>query len=218
MGRSRRHHSLSWRVGRAFESATAGRPVLQRTGPTWVFGTLGVIGELLLAPVVLALTFAVGIATYFVLDAPWTKVRAQQRPRFVSVRILYLNTMIVVGFWLAVMFVFSAADPLVSTGVEQRLPVLLDVATTRDLRSLIALKRQAMIAPVRDPVGPASTWFDVFIHGVVSAIALNFLLYGVVIARRRSRARRRGRSASRHAPRYDAALGLFVDGDGHATS
>src|SRR5207248_1721909 len=105
------HRSLVWRLSRAIENIGARRPVISRTGPAWMFGLMGVAAELLLAPVVLALTFGVGIASYLMLDAPWTRVRAQQRPRFVSVRILYLNTLIVAGFWLAVMFTFSAADP-----------------------------------------------------------------------------------------------------------
>lgn len=212
MGRSR-HHSLTWRVSRAIEQAGAKRPLIKRTGPAWGFGLMGVVAELLLAPVVLALTFAVGIGTYLVLDAPWTRIRAQQRPRFVSVRILYLNTLIVAGFWLAVMFTFSAADPAVSNGVEQRLPALLEVATAQDLRTLITLKKAAMIKPVTEPVGPASTWFDVFLHGVIGAIALNFLLYGVVIARRRQRSHRSGRGSSRKSLKYDSTVGLFVNED-----
>src|SRR5258708_20399085 len=95
---------------------------------------MGVAAEAFLAPLVLAATFGVGLLTYLLLDTPWTRVRAQQRPRFVSVRILYLNTLIVVAFWLAVMFTFSAADPTVSKGVEQRLPKLLERATTPRLR------------------------------------------------------------------------------------
>ncbi|MBA3671939.1 MAG: hypothetical protein H0W68_07940 [Gemmatimonadaceae bacterium] len=210
MGRSR--HSLAWRVGRALESATASRPVLQRSGPAWAFGLMGTVLELVLAPVVLMLTFAVGLASYLILDAPWTKVRVQQRPRFVSVRILYLNTLIVAGFWLAVMFIFSAADPSVSSGVEQRLPMVLDVANARDLRELVSIKKQAMINPVRDPVGAAaSTWFDVFLHGLVGSFALNFMLYGVVIARRRQRSRSRTRGAVRSGLHYNPAVGLFVD-------
>jgi hypothetical protein len=211
MGRS--HHSLSWRVHRAIESAGVRRPLITRTGPAWMFGLMGVIAELLLAPVVLALTFAVGLGSYLMLDTPWTHIRAQQRPRFVSVRILYLNTLIVAGFWLAVMFTFSAADPAVSNGVEQRLPALLEVATANDLKTLISLKHAALIKPVNETIGPASTWFDVFLHGLVCSLALNFLLYGVVIARRRQRARHTGRGRSRKSLQYDSMLGLFVDED-----
>lgn len=211
-------HSLTWRVSRAVESAGTNRPLLMRSGPAWAFGILGVVAEFLLAPVVLAVTFTVGLISYLVLDTPWARVRSQQRPRFVSVRILYLNTLIVAGFWLAVMFIFSAADPAVSASAQQRLPALLDVATTADLRSLIEMKRTAMITPVRDPVGGASSpWFDAFLHGLLATLALNFLLFGVVSARRRQRARRRGRSSTRRKLRYDSLLGLFVDEDSTST-
>jgi hypothetical protein len=209
----RAHRSLSWRVHRAIESAGVRRPLITRTGPAWMFGLMGVVAELLLAPVVLALTFVVGLSSYLLLDTPWTRVRAQQRPRFVSVRILYLNTLIVAGFWLAVMFTFSAADPTVSNGVEQRLPALLEAATATNLQTLVSMKHDALIKPVSETIGPASTWFDVFLHGLVCAVALNFLLYGVVIARRRQRARHTGRGSSRKSLRYDSMLGLFVDED-----
>ena len=212
MGRSH-HHSLVWRVNRVIESAGARRPIIQRTGPAWMFGIMGVVAEALLAPVVLALTVAVAVGCYVLLDTPWTRVRSRQRPRFVSVRILYLNTLIVAGFWLAVMFTFSAADPAVSNGVEQRLPALLDVATARDLKSLVSLKKAAGIKPVYDGIAPVSTWFDVFIHGLICALAINFLLYGVVIARRRQRAHHGAHRAPRASPRYDAGVGLFVDED-----
>src|SRR5258707_3050657 len=174
LARRSHHHSLAWRVGRAIENAGAKRPVVSRTGPAWVFGLMGVAAEAFLEPLVLAATFGVGLLTYLLLDTPWTRVRAQQRPRFVSVRILYLNTLIVVGFWLAVMFTFSAAAPTVSKGVEQRLPKLLEVATTTDLRSLVNLKHAVLTArSAESPVTEAttSTWFDVFVHGIVSALA-----------------------------------------------
>ena len=213
----RRHHSLTWRATRAIEHAAASRPVLSRTGPAWVFALLGMAGESILAPVILAATFGIGVVSYLVLDTPWARVRAQQRPRFVSVRILYLNTLIVAGFWLAVMFTFSAADPLVSGGMEQRLPRLLEVATTHDLHRLIDMKHDAGIRPVAEAVGASATWFDVFLHGLVSALTLNFLLYGIVIARRRLRTRQHAHGLRRKSLTYDSMLGLFVDEDSGAT-
>src|SRR5437868_4665609 len=170
----RRRHTFAWRATKAIEHVSSSRPLLSRTGPAWLFGVFGVGTELLLAPVILLATLGIGLISYMLLDTPWARVRAQQRPRFVSVRILYLNTLIVAGFWLAVMFTFSAADPLVSAGMEQRLPRLLEVATTHDLRTLVKQMRDAGIKPVLDSVGSASTWFDVFLHGLVSALALNF--------------------------------------------
>ena len=214
MGRSPR--SMSWRVSRAIESASFRQPLITRTGPAVMFGLMGVVAEMLIAPVVLGLTLAVGVASYLALDTPWTHMRAQQRPRFVSVRILYLNTLIVAGFWLAVMFTFSAADPTVSNGVEPRLPALLEIATARDLRTLVLMKQAAFIAPVHEIAGAASTWFDVFLDGLVSTLSLNFLLYAIVITRRRLRARHTGRGSSRTPIRYDRALGLFVDDDSAA--
>jgi hypothetical protein len=212
MRRSR--HSLAWRARRAIESATASRPLLRHTGPAWAFGVLGLIGELAFAPIVLAATTVIGVATYLVLDAPWTRMREEQRPRFVSVRILYLNTLILAGFWLAVMFSFSAADPSVTTSVSQRLPELLDIATARDFATVVHLRQ---VVPVRGiaPGTAVSTWFDVFLHGIISAVTVNLILYGLVVARRRMRVRFGARTRTQRL-RYDAHVGLFVDGEGRS--
>jgi hypothetical protein len=210
MRRSR--HSLAWRVGRAIESATASRPMLRRTGPAWAFGLLGLAGELAFAPVVLAATAVIGVTTYLLLDAPWTKIRAQQRPRFVSVRILYLNTLILAGFWLAVMFAFSAADPSMSASVEQRIPALLDVATASEFNTVANMKPAASSRPSASAMVTASTWFDVFLHGIISALTLNLILSGLVVARRRARVLH-GAHLRRDRLHYDALVGLFVDGE-----
>lgn len=212
MGGGRSRHSLAWRVGRAIESATASRPLIRRTGPAWAFGILGLVGELAFAPLVLAVTAVIGVVTYLVLDAPWTKIRSQQRPRFVSVRILYLNTVMLAGFWLAVMFSFSAADPAMSTNAVQRLPELLDVATAREFTAVVHMKQTAMIRPPATPMTTASTWFDVFLHGILSALTVNLILYGLVVARRRMRMRS-GSHIRHERLRYDAKVGLFVDGE-----
>ena len=210
MRRSR--HSLAWRARRAFESATASRPLIRRTGPAWAFGVLGLIGELAFAPIVLAATMVIGVTTYLLLDAPWTQIRAQQRPRFVSVRILYLNTLILAGFWLAVMFAFSAADPSMSTSVAPRIPALLDVATAQDFTTVANMKLATTSRPSVSAMVTASTWFDVFLHGIISALTLNLILYGLVVARRRSRVLH-GTHLRRDRLHYDALVGLFVDGE-----
>ena len=209
MRRSR--HSLAWRARRAIESATAGRPLIRRTGPAWAFGVLGLIGELAFAPLVLGATVVIGVLSYLLLDTPWTRMRAQQRPRFVSVRILYLNTLILAGFWLAVMFAFSAADPSLTTNVSQRLPELLDIATARDYSTVLHLKQTASVQAA--PGVAVSTWFDLFLHGIISAVTVNLILYGLVVARRRMRVMHGARARSQRL-RYDAHVGLFVDGEG----
>ena len=212
MHRSR--HSLAWRARRAIESATASRPLLRQTGPAWAFGVLGLMGELAFAPIVFAATAVIGVLTYLLLDTPWTKLREEQRPRFVSVRILYLNTLILAGFWLAVMFSFSAADPTVTTGVSQRLPELLDIATAREFATMVELKQAAPVRGVA-PGAAVSTWFDLFLHGIISAVTVNLILYGLVVARRRLRVRHGVRTRTQRL-RYDAHVGLFVDGEGRS--
>ncbi|MEO8563012.1 MAG: hypothetical protein ABI601_13100 [bacterium] len=211
MRRSR--HSFTWKVGRAIESATSSRPLFRRTGPAWGFGLLGLVFELILAPVVFAATVVIGFATYLVLDAPWTRIREQQRPRFVSVRILYLNTLILAGFWLAVMFTFSAADPSMSSSVAQRLPELLDVVTAHDFTSLVHVNQTHVSHSTGLSIESASTWFYVFLHGILSALTLNLILYGLVVARRRMRVLH-GLHVRRGQLRYDGHVGLFIDGDG----
>jgi hypothetical protein len=210
MRRSRHAHSLTWRARRAFESATASRPLLRRTGPAWAFGALGLVGELAFSPVVFTATVVIGVLSYLLLDTPWTRVREQQRPRFVSVRILYLNTLILAGFWLAVMFAFSAADPSLTTNVSQRLPELLDIATARDYSTVVHLKHVPMAQAA--PGVAVSTWFDLFFHGLLSAVTVNLILYGLVVARRRMRVVHGVRTRTQLL-RYDAHVGLFVDGE-----
>jgi hypothetical protein len=215
MRRSR--HSLVWRVGRAIESATASRPLLRRTGPTWAFGVLGLIGELAFAPLVLAATAVIGVGTYLVIDTPWTRMREQQRPRFLSVRILYLNTLILAGFWLAVMFSFSAADPSMSTSASERFPELLNATTVADIKHVVSIKQTTASRPAVTPLAAASTWFDVFLHGIISALTVNLILYGLVVARRRMRGCS-GPQLRKERLRYDAHLGLFVDGESSSVS
>jgi hypothetical protein len=210
MRRSRQ--SFAWRARRAIESAAASRPLVRRTGPAWAFGLLGLVAELASAPLVLASTVVIGVATYLVLDAPWTRIRERQRPRFVSVRILYLNTLILAGFWLAVMFSFSAADPSMSTNVVQRLPELLEVATARDFTAMVHVNQKPVTQPNGMAMATASTWFDVFLHGILSAVTLNLILYGLVVARRRMRVLH-GSHVRRGHLRYDGHVGLFLDGE-----
>jgi len=210
MRRSR--HSLVWRARRAIESATGSRPLLRRTGPAWAFGLLGLGAELTLAPLVLASTAVIGVATYLMLDAPWTRIRERHRPRFVSVRILYLNALILAGFWLAVMFSFSAADPSASTNVAQRLPELLGVSTARDFTTVVHVNQAPVTRPSGMAMATASTWFDVFLHGILSAVTVNLILYGLVVARRRMRVLH-GSHVRRGQLRYDGHVRLFIDGE-----
>jgi hypothetical protein len=209
MRRSR--HSLAWRARRALESATASRPLIRRTGPAWGFGLLGLVGELAFAPVVLAITVVIGVCSYLVIDAPWTRLREQRRPRFLSVRILYLNTLILVGFWLAVMFSFSAADPSMSSSVVQRFPEVLDASTALEFTRIVHLNQTPLVRSPA-PLATAYTWFDLFLHGLVSALTLNLILYALVVARRQLRGRQ-APNPRRDRLQFDSRVKLFVDGE-----
>jgi hypothetical protein len=209
MRRSR--HSLVWRARRAIESATANRPLIRRTGPAWGFGLLGLVGELAFAPVVLAVTVVMGVCSYLVIDAPWTRLREQQRPRFLSVRILYLNTLILVGFWLAVMFSFSAADPSMSSSVAQRFPEVLDASTALEFTRIVHLNQTPLVRTA-PPLATGSTWFDLFLHGLVSALTVNLMLYAIVAARRQLSVHRMPCPSS-FSLKYDSRVKIFVDGE-----
>jgi hypothetical protein len=204
-------HSFAWRARRAIESAAASRPLIRRTGPAWGFGLLGLGGELAFAPVVLAVTVVIGVCSYLLIDAPWTRLREQQRPRFLSVRILYLNTLILVGFWLAVMFSFSAADPSMSSSVAQRFPDVLDATTVLEFVRLVHLNKTPLVRSAA-PLMTASTWFDLFLHGVISALTVNLILYALVVARRQLRGRQ-APNPRRNRLQYDARVQLFVDAE-----
>jgi hypothetical protein len=204
-------HSLAWRARHAIESAAASRPLIRRTGPAWGFGLLGLAGELAFAPIVLAITSVIGVCSYLVIDAPWTRLREQRRPRFLSVRILYLNTLILVGFWLAVMFSFSAADPSMSSSVAQRFPEVLDASTALEFTRIVHLNQTPLVRSA-PPLATAFTWFDLFLHGLVSALTVNLILFALVAARRQLRGRQ-APNPRRDGLQYDSRMKLFVDGE-----
>jgi len=53
----------------------------------------------------------------------------------------------------------------------------------------------------------------VFVHGLICTLAVDFLLFALVIARRRRRSHHVRRGKSRRPLRYDPMLGMFVDED-----
>jgi hypothetical protein len=95
--------------------------------------------------------------------------------------------------------------------VSQRLPELLDIATARDYTTVVHLKHVASAQAA--PGAAVSTWFDVFLHGILSAVTVNLILFGLVVARRRMRVVHGARTRTQRL-RYDAHVGLFVDGEG----
>ena len=94
-----------------------------------------------------------------------------------------------VGMWLAVMFIFRASDPTLSAGFTTTLPMQMFGVDVSMLQSLNGMRTfRASNAPVviaSSGVAP----FSLFAHGIASTIAVSLLAYAVVTGRRRLRRR-----------------------------
>jgi len=160
--------------------------------------------ELFAVPLVFGITLAVSMLTWWVLNQPWSGRRNRTRRRGITSRSLYLSTLMLVGMWLAVMFIFRASDPTLSSGFTTTLPMQMFGADISMLQSLNGMRTyRASNAPLAVPE-PGVAPFSLFAHGTASTISISLLAYAVVTARRRLRrklredARRREFAAARH--------------------
>lgn len=149
--------------------------------------------ELLAAPMVLGITVAASFVTWWLLDAPWAGRRRHARRRGITGRLLYLGTLMLVGLWLGVMFIFRASDPSLSAGFTTTLPFLIWGADLTVLQRINGMEAPAaphagMALPIGDE-GFAP--FSLFVHGTASTVAVALTAYAVVTARRRLRRRLR---------------------------
>ena len=147
--------------------------------------------ELLVAPLVLLITFLASLMTWWLLDQPWSGRRKRTRRRGITSRLLYLGTLMLTGLWLSVMFVFRASDPTLSSGFTSTLPgAMFNV----DISMLAQLNGMKTYRASNSPVAPAPSSlapFSLFAHGTGSTIAISLLAYAVVAGRRRLRRRLR---------------------------
>lgn len=147
--------------------------------------------ELLVAPLVLGITFIASLMTWWLLDQPWSGRRKRTRRRGITSRLLYLSTLMLTGLWLSVMFVFRASDPTLSSGFTSTLPGAMFNVDNPMLAQLNGMKTyRASNSPVAPPPSSLAP-FSLFAHGTASTIAISLLAYAVVAGRRRLRRRLR---------------------------
>ena len=152
-------------------------------------GLVLLIVELLVAPLVLGVSLIASLATWWLLDAPWSGHRRHARRRGITSRLLYLSTLMLVGLWLGVMFIFRASDPALSAGFTTTLPVMVWGADVSLLQSLNGMQDLAS-TPSTLPLAVGAQGFapfSLFVHGAASTLAISLLAYAVTSARRRVR-------------------------------
>jgi hypothetical protein len=159
--------------------------------------------ELLVAPLVFGITLVASVLTWWLLDQPWSGRRNRTRRRGITSRLLYLSTLMLIGLWLSVMFVFRASDPTLSSGFTSTLP---DAVLGVDVSMLSSLNGMRTVQASNSPVAPPPSSlapFSLFAHGTASTVAISLLAYAVVAGRRRIRRRLREQAvAGAVAPRH----------------
>lgn len=185
-----------------FETGTERLPSSGQFSAAAIAGLFLFALELLVAPLVFALTLMASLLTWWLLDQPWSGRRRRSRRRGLTSRLLYLSTLMLTGMWLSVMFIFRASDPSLSSGFTSTLPTAMFGVEIGLLASLNGMKSyRASNAPVtmaQESVAP----FSLFAHGTGSTIAVGLLAYAVVTGRRRMR--RRSREQAVTAPQSSA--------------
>jgi hypothetical protein len=174
-----------------FETGTERLPSSGQFSAATIAGLALFAAELLVAPLVFAITLVASLLFWWLLDQPWSGRRRRTRRRGITSRLLYLSTLLLTGLWLSVMFVFRASDPTLSSGFTSTLPSAVLGVDISMLSSLNGMKQfraaNATVAPPPQTLAP----FSLFAHGTASTIAISLLAYAVVSGRRRKRRRLR---------------------------
>ena len=186
-----RQHPAPEVVPDLFETGTERLPSSGQFSAATIVGLVMFATELLVAPLVFLITLVASLLFWWLLDQPWSGRRRRTRRRGISSRLLYLSTLLLMGLWLSVMFVFRASDPTLSSGFTSTLPSAVLGVDISMLSSLNGMKQfhaaNATIAPPPQTLAP----FSLFAHGTASTIAISLLAYAVVAGRRRKRRRLR---------------------------
>jgi hypothetical protein len=163
-------------------------------GAAMLVGLVLLAVELVAAPLVLGLTLGVSLLTWWMLDQSWTGRRRGRRRRGLTSRLLYLSTIMLVGLWLGVMFIFRASDPLLSSGFTTTLPGMIwgvDAGLIQRLNGMqVPTVPTGSLAVAIE--GETFAPFSLFVHGTASTVAVSLLGYAVSSARRKLRRALRG--------------------------
>ncbi len=191
-------------VPELFDTGAEGPATSGNFGVALLVGSILFVLELLAAPLVLGVTLVVSLITWWLLDQPWSGRRRSRRRRGLTSRLLYLSTIMLVGLWLGVMFIFRASDPALSSGFTLTLPGMiwgLDAGLIQQLNGMqvVAQPTSGLAVPIdAESFAP----FSLFVHGTASTVSVSLLGYAVSSARRRLRRALRGHGLlSPRAPR-----------------
>ena len=181
-------------VPELFDTGAEGPATSGNFGVALLVGSILVVLELLAAPLVLVVTLLVSLMTWWLLDQSWSGRPRGRRRRGLTSRLLYLSTIMLVGLWLGVMFIFRASDPALSSGFTTTLPVMiwgLDVSLIERMNGMAVAAQPtgAMAVPLEGGQGFAP--FSLFVHGTAATVGVSLLGYAVASARRRLRRRMR---------------------------
>ncbi|MCC7194531.1 MAG: hypothetical protein IT356_03135 [Gemmatimonadaceae bacterium] len=174
-----------------FDTGTERLPRSGQLGALTLAGAALFLTEVLVAPLVLAISLTGSVFAWWLLSQPWSGRRRVSRHRGINSRLLYLSTLMLVGMWLTVMFVFRASDPTLSAGFTTTLPLQvfgLDFSLLKALNGMEAPRTST--APVIPPPSSIAP-FSLFVHGVASTVSTSLLAHVIATARRRFRRRAR---------------------------
>lgn len=182
-----------------FDTGTEKLPSSGQFSAAMLAGILLAGAEVLIAPAILGATILVSVLTWWILDAPWAgrrrrSSRSSRKWYLPQSGTVYLSTLMLMGLWLATMFVFRASDPSLSSGFSATLPDMMlgmDVSVLSKINGMQGSldSGPATMRVTTDDVAP----FSVFAHGTASTIAVALLTYTFQSARRRIRRARRSR-------------------------
>ncbi len=182
-----------------FDTGTEKLPSSGQFSAAMLSGVVLAAAEVLVAPAILGFTFAVSLLTWWILDAPWAgrrrrSSRSGRRWYYPQPRIVYLSTLMLVGLWLATMFVFRASDPNMNSNFTSTLPNMMFGMDVSVLSRVNGMQGPLDSGPTALRITDSELApFSMFAHGTASTIAVALLTYAFQSARRRIRRVRRSR-------------------------